>query len=969
MSTQAATVADAMSDPAPHADAAAGTEIACRVLRAVALQFQDTFGAERLRAEYDRLGLPLSLEQAIDPSNYVSFDFLVRFVDALTEASGDPLLPKKAGHLTASPRALGFMYHLLRAVGTPKLAYEKTIQLSPTYNRVGTFTIEKLTDRSLVLRYESSRPEPNRRICELRMGQFASVPTVWDLPEAAIVEHECQVLGAPHCRYELSWQPRMTPVRSAMGGGLTGLATSWALLSSTMGSLESSVFGLMVGGSLAVALGYRSHAKFQQQLLRTQGEGLALSLTDLQERFDEIQQLNATLEHKVDERTLQLTETTVKLQEALARQIEVDRLKTHFFQNVSHELRTPLTLLLAPLESLIIEGQMPDEERLQLETMRRSALRLLSLINSLLDLSRLDAEKLRLSLEDVDPAQVLRSLVDSAQGLARERRIELRYEGPDAFGEVPLDTDKFEKVVLNLLSNALKFTGDDDTGRPPRVVVSLGRDDLDRLVVSVKDNGIGIPEEDLARIFERFHQVDTSEQRRYGGTGIGLALVRELTEFHMGSIELQSVEGEGSTFTVRLPTQRDAYPESRLDRRRVREQVAVDRRADNERKKLEELISNPADLALADLRSSPPASRQQPADVTAPASDRPRILIADDHPDMLAYLATILGRDYEVLTARDGEEALRLTREKLPQLVVSDVMMPRRNGHALVAELKRSPQTRSIPVILVTAKADVTQKVAGLEHGADDYLTKPFNFLELRARIRQLLRTRALERSLAEKNAYLEKVNFDLVLSKKETFLQTIEALAFAIEAKDPYTHGHSRRVSLLSHELGRKLSLGEADLERVRISAVLHDIGKIGIPEHILRKEGRLRPDEEAIIRRHPEIGFRILESVKDLASVNRCVLLHHERFDGGGYPENLRGKDIPLESRIIAVADTYDAMTTDRPYRRGLSHERAIRELREHAGTQFDPDCVKGFIALYETKAPVFPVFPSVFDGLPLM
>lgn len=964
MSTQAATVGGAMSDPAPHADAAAGTEIACRVLRAVALQFQDTFGPERLRAEYARLGLPLSLEQAIDPTNYVSFDFLVRFVDALTEASGDPLLPKKAGHLTASPRALGFMYHLLRAVGTPKLAYEKTIQLSPTYNRVGTFTIEKLTDRSLVLRYESSRPEPNRRICELRMGQFASVPTVWDLPEAAIVEHECQVLGAPHCRYELSWQPRMTPVRSALGGGLSGLVTGWALLSGTMGSLESSVFGLMVGGSLAVALGYRSHAKFQQQLLQTQGEGLALSLTDLQQRFDEIQQLNATLEQKVDERTVQLTETTVKLQEALARQLEVDRLKTHFFQNVSHELRTPLTLLLAPLESLIVEGQMPDAERLQLETMRRSALRLLSLINSLLDLSRLDAEKLRLSLEDVDPAQVLRSLVDSAQGLARERRIELRYEGPDEFGEVALDTDKFEKVVLNLLSNALKFTA--DTGREPRVVVSLGRDDLERLVVSVQDNGIGIPEEDLTRIFERFHQVDTSEQRRYGGTGIGLALVRELAEFHMGAVELQSVEGEGSTFTVRLPTRRDAYPESRLDRRRVREKVAVDRRADNERRKLAELISNPADLALADLRTAP---QQQPVAVTAPDPDRPRIVIADDHPDMLAYLATILRRDYEVLTARDGEEALRLTREKLPQLVVSDVMMPRRDGHSLVAELKSSPHTRSIPVILVTAKADVTQKVAGLEHGADDYLTKPFNFLELRARIRQLLRTRALERSLAEKNAYLEKVNFDLVLSKKETFLQTIEALAFAIEAKDPYTHGHSRRVSLLATELGRQLSLGEADLERVRISAVLHDIGKIGIPEHILRKEGRLRPDEEAIIRRHPEIGFRILESVKDLASVNRCVLLHHERFDGGGYPESLRGTDIPLESRIIAVTDTYDAMTTDRPYRRGLSHERAIRELREHAGTQFDPDCVKGFLALYEAKAPVFPVFPSVFDGLPLM
>jgi putative two-component system response regulator len=291
--------------------------------------------------------------------------------------------------------------------------------------------------------------------------------------------------------------------------------------------------------------------------------------------------------------------------------------------------------------------------------------------------------------------------------------------------------------------------------------------------------------------------------------------------------------------------------------------------------------------------------------------------------------------------------------------------MPGRSGNELLKDLRSEPRTRHVPIVLLTAKAGVESKVDGLELGADDYLTKPFHFMELKARIRSLLHQRKLERELQEKNEYLSKLNFDLLLSKKEVFLGTIDALAFAIDAKDPYTHGHSRRVSLISDAVARDLGLSESDCEKTRLAAVLHDVGKIGIPESILRKPSRLTPEEHRIIESHPEIGHRILSSVKELSYVSRCILHHHERFDGGGYPSALCSHGIPVQSRIIAVCDTYDAMTSDRCYRKGLGHEAALEEIARCSGKQFDPDCVRSFMRLYEAAPPVFPNFASVFEG----
>lgn len=922
-------------------------EISCRAVSGLALAFEHLYGRERLQKAYARLGSALSLEDVLNPENYVSFDFLVRLTDALTEESGDPQFPRKAGLDTASPRALGFVFHMLRAVGTPKVCYEQTIKLGPTYNRVGRFTVEKLTNRELLLRYTSTRREPNRRICELRMGQFAGFPTIWGLPAASIHERQCQVEGADSCVYEVQWLPVARPMLPAVVGAVVGAVTGGWLLGPALGLFVGTTLGLFIVGALGLALGYRRQSLTKSEQLHTQTQALHDAAARQQRRFEEILQLNATLEERVAERTRELEAAHARVQGMLDKQLELDRLKTQFFQNISHELRTPLTLILAPLDSIGLDDNLSTRARQQLEVARRSASRLLSLINQLLDMSRLEAGRMRLLLDEVDPASLAGQLVHSAQPLARQRGIELTFESRHPPSKVPLDVDKFDKSLLNLLSNALKFTAGVE-GRPARVHVVVEQKD-GRLLVSVSDTGIGIPEAELENVFERFHQVDGSSERQFGGTGIGLALVREFIEFHCGTISVTSAVNEGSTFTIDLPTSLAAYPPERLDRRREQTEVSVDRRNASDRRKLQELIENPADLGLADLTVNP--AIEPPDDTSTP---RPVVLIADDNRDMLAYLASILAREYEIIAAGDGEAAYELAVERQPQLVISDVMMPRKNGHALVRDLRRNPVTRSIPVILVTAKADVYQRVQGIEEGADDYLTKPFNFLELRARIRQLLKSRALERSLAERNEHLARVNFELVLSRKEVFLKTVDALTAALESRDRFARGHSRRVAALAVALGEALQVSRLELERLHMAALLHDVGMLELPDTVLNKPAPLDAAERAIVEEHPDRGFRILEGIPELADVSRCILLHHERFDGTGYPKRLQGQEIPMESRVLAVAEAYDAMRSERPWRAALSHDAALGELRNGAGTQFDPAVVDAFMRLYEAEPP---------------
>jgi putative nucleotidyltransferase with HDIG domain len=633
-------------------------------------------------------------------------------------------------------------------------------------------------------------------------------------------------------------------------------------------------------------------------------------------------------------------------------QIELDRVKTNFFTNVSHELRTPLTLVIAPLEG-VLQGPrpIPPEVRRDLDLALRSAQRLLGEINSLLDLARLDAHRERLRLEPVELVQILRQLVESVRPLASRKHIDLLLAPEGVIPAAPLDRAKVEKVVLNLLSNALRFT--DGMSRAwGRITVRCGQRG-NRLWCSVEDTGIGIPEEQLGRIFDRFHQVEGDEHRRPGGSGIGLALVKQLVELHQGTISVSSLPGRGSTFTVELPSSAAVYSPERL------ESVAV-----------RPLVADPP-APGSEIQEAPPSTEGGKEEAGGdPSPDigayRPLVLLVDDNPELLGYVARQISDEFRTATAADADAALRAVEVEAPDLVVSDLMMPGRSGTELLRELRARPATARLPFVLLTARSDAASRVDALEGGADDYLSKPFNPMELRARIRTLLQKGKATRELADRNAFLAKVNLGLVLSKRKVLIETMEAFALAVEAKDPYTHGHSRRVSLLAERVCRELGMGDAACETIRIAGILHDIGKIGMPELVLQKPGRLTVPELEVFKRHSQLGSRIVSAVTELEEVGRAILHHHERYDGEGYPERLAGERIPVLSRILAVCDAYDAMTSDRPYRTSVPHPLAMDEIVRCTGKQFDPVVSQAFQTLYFEKAPDLPEFSSGLNGL---
>ncbi len=310
------------------------------------------------------------------------------------------------------------------------------------------------------------------------------------------------------------------------------------------------------------------------------------------------------------------------------------------------------------------------------------------------------------------------------------------------------------------------------------------------------------------------------------------------------------------------------------------------------------------------------------------------ILVVDDEPVNRKLMRELLAtRGYQIELAGNGEEALSKVRTHHPDLILLDVMMPQLDGLQTCRILKADETTRLVPIVLLTAMASLEDRVAGIEAGADDFITKPFNAVELLARVRSLVRVKHL-------NDQLERTEGILF------------ALAATVEAKDPYTEGHLHRLVEYTTRLADALKLSPQDKHMVHYGALLHDIGKIGIPDAILNKPGRLTPEEFAIIQHHPEIGERICRPLRFAAHICPIVRGHHERWDGRGYPDGLAGEAITLGARIVAIADAFDAMTTDRPYRKALARDQVWEILRLEAGKQWDAALVDAFIAVETSR-----------------
>ncbi len=335
-----------------------------------------------------------------------------------------------------------------------------------------------------------------------------------------------------------------------------------------------------------------------------------------------------------------------------------------------------------------------------------------------------------------------------------------------------------------------------------------------------------------------------------------------------------------------------------------------------------------------------------------------KLLVVDDEARNRALMEALLAPlGYEVVTAEDGQEALEKARESSPDVILMDIMMPRLNGFEATRRLKQDRETGGIPVVMVTALKEVEDRVKALEAGADDFLSKPIDRTELRARVGSLLKVKAyndhmrdyqkeLESEVARKTEQLREA----LESLKTTSLDTIRRLSLAAEYKDEDTGAHIHRMSHYTAALARELGMSEETVEGFLFAAPMHDIGKIGIPDRVLLKPGKLDGDEWRTMQRHTRIGARILRESgsKVVRLAEGIALCHHERWDGSGYPEGLKGPAIPMAARVVAVADVFDALTSRRPYRREpFSAERASAMLGEGRGSHFDPEVLDAFFS----------------------
>ena len=419
---------------------------------------------------------------------------------------------------------------------------------------------------------------------------------------------------------------------------------------------------------------------------------------------------------------------------------ELDRAKTAFFSNVSHEFRTPLTLMLGPLEEAIADGRVPPSVRERLELAERNAGRLQRLVNSLLDFSRIEAGRMQATYEPTDLAALTRDLASTFRSAMERAGLSFVVDCVQPDEPIYVDREMWEKIVLNLLSNAFKFT------LVGGVNVRL-RADQETLLLEVADTGVGIPEAELPRLFERFHRIEGTQGRTQEGSGIGLALVQELVKLHGGTIDATSNVGQGTTFRVRLP-----LGTAHLAQDRIRPERALTPHLLGARTFVEEALrwlpeaegSTGSESTL--LQADSPVARDQRFATTFGS----RIVLADDNADMRAYVRELLSPYYLVEAVADGAQALAAARRVRPDLILSDVMMPQLDGFGLIAAIRSDEALRSVPVVLLSARAGEESRIEGLDSGADDYVIKPFSARELLARLGALLELQQMRRTAAE---------------------------------------------------------------------------------------------------------------------------------------------------------------------------------------------------------------------------
>ena len=548
---------------------------------------------------------------------------------------------------------------------------------------------------------------------------------------------------------------------------------------------------------------------------------------------------------------------------------ELDRAKTAFFNNVSHEFRTPLTLMLGPLEELVgsADSMPPTQRRDQLEMVHRNSIRLLKLVNTLLDFSRIEAGRIQASYEPTDLCALTIDLASAFRSAMEKAGLRFEVNCVPLPEPVFVDRDMWEKIVFNLLSNAYKFTFEGS------VIIELQEEKGDA-VLRVADTGTGIPDRELPNLFKRFHRVQNARARTHEGSGIGLALVYELSKLHGGGISVESNSGAGTRFTVRLPFGKGHLPADRVGAPRQQASTALHREVFVE----EALHWSPYD-------SGPAFDKKELAERKSP-DPLPRVLVVDDNADMRDYICRLLRDRYELVTAGDGEQALASAREKNPDLILSDIMMPRMDGFGLLNAIRLDSALKTIPVILLSARAGDEARLEGIQHGADDYLVKPFSGRELVARLETHLR---LSRMRSEAEESERRLNREL----EQRIQERTSSLREAITQMEEFSYS-------VSHDLRAPVRAMQG-----YAMAIKEDYGD------------RLDKPGKDFLDRIVQSGFRMDRLIRDILTYSRVT-----RRDVDLHP-------VSLDKLVRELLDQYPELSS---HRADISIQGKLPDVRGH-------------------------------------
>jgi len=466
-------------------------------------------------------------------------------------------------------------------------------------------------------------------------------------------------------------------------------------------------------------------------------------------RLKYLEKRTVELESIVNERTREVRKQKETLEEQAKKLVELDRLKTNFFTNISHEFRTPLTLVMGQIEN-ILDSTTEEKVKAKLKMALSNSKRLHSLINQLLELSRLEAGEIKLKVSEVEIISFLKKVFSAFESYAERKNVELKFTPGQEKVHLYSDREKLEEIFNNLISNAIKFT-------PDAGMISLKiseRKDNNDVEIIIEDTGVGINEESLPHIFDRFYQVDGSQTRKYEGTGIGLAIVKELVDLHQGVIKVESLPDKGTTFKIYLKKGKSHFQDKSFVEIIDKKGISSSEKSYRTQMIIEELDQNgeSEDIGI---------------------KDKEVVLVVEDNAEMRNYIQEQLSENFNVLLAKNGEEGIKNAYESIPDLIITDVMMPIINGYDLAIKLKNDKRTSHIPIIMLTAKADEESKLKGLEIGVDDYLIKPFSRKELYARVGNLIKLRVL---LKERYKGVSAINFDKIDVKplEQEFLEKV---------------------------------------------------------------------------------------------------------------------------------------------------------------------------------------------------